>query len=265
MKQIMIEEQERLLNLISQLENELLYLPQGTFFTTRNGDFTKWFCYGSGVKKYIPKSDTDYARALAQGTFIRLQLKEAYKELDAVNAYLRNSVSYDDTATAYLSAHEGLRSMLPGTQSENDAVQAWMNEPYPRLQQNYKGTLYKTLKNDMVKSVAEKEIADTLFRYNLPYRYEAGISFDNGRTFFYPDFTILNPVNMKVYLWEHFGMGELNYYQHKNANKMYVYFDNGFIPGLNLICTASTDTTKLTKAQIEKNIQYYFGEYIQNK
>lgn len=110
----------------------------------------------------------------------------------------------------------------------------------------------------MVKSKAEKDIADALFLAGIPYRYECGISFNNGKTWYYPDFTIMDPGTGNLYLWEHFGMEELEYYRHKNADKMYIYFENGYIPGKNLICTSSSADRKLTKAQIRKIIDYYF-------
>ena len=39
---------------------------------------------------------------------------------------------------------------------------------------------------------------------------------------------------------------------------MYVYFENGYIPGYNMICTVSNDKEKLTTVEIQKTIEHYF-------
>ena len=118
------------------------------------------------------------------------------------------------------------------------------------------------MKGDLVKSRAEKAIADALFAANIPYRYECGITFDQGRTWIYPDFTIMDPETGKIFLWKHFGMAEINYYCRHNANKMYTYFENGYILGSNLICTAETEEKKLTEAQIEEVIHFIITAFL---
>ena len=67
----------------------------------------------------------------------------------------------------------------------------------------------------------------------------------------------MDPQTGKIYIWEHFGMEDLNHYLRKNTDKMYNYFENGYIPGNNLICTSS-ENRPLTKAQIKRTIDFYF-------
>jgi len=223
MKQLMLNEKQRLDAQISDIEQELCTLPPGTLYIAQNGRYTKWYCYNNGKETFISKADTKYALALARATFLRLLLKDAIAEREAVNAYLRNAVSEKDTVTAFLNTHEEFRKIVMGDIKFNDSVQEWLSSPYPKPSQKYKGTTYKTLKGDLVKSIAEKDIADALFLHNIPYRYECGITFNNGRNYFFPDFTIMHPVTGQIYLWEHFGMAEQNYYQRNNANKVYEY------------------------------------------
>ena len=252
----MVEEQTRIRTLISELESSLKDAPEGTFYTVRNKHYTKWFLYKNRKNYPVSKADIKTAKELAMATFNRIRLQEAKEELDAVNAYLRN-VGTTDSAR-YLADHPEVRKLLNTAPSLPDNVLDWANAPYKKPDKEFKGTTYPTLKGDLVKSKAEQEIANLLFLAGIPYRYECGISFDNGRTYFYPDFTIMDPVTGEIFLWEHFGMEELNYYRHKNANKMYVYFENGYVPGKNLICTFSNDNKKLTKVRIRETIDYYF-------
>ena len=256
----MITEYNRLRALIQELETSLRSAPEGTFYTTRNGNYTKWYLYSGGRNFPVSKKDPENARALAAATFDRIRLKEAFVELGAIKSYLRN-VSQDAATMSpekYLAKYPEVRKLLKINPAWSEMVRKWASEPYTRSTREFKGTLYPTLKGDLVKSKAERDIADALFLAGIPYRYECAVSFDNGRTTFYPDFLIMHPLTGELYIWEHFGMEELGYYRRKNANKMYEYFDNSFVPGKNLICTCYSGEKELTKAQIQKTIDFYY-------
>ena len=257
MREIMIAELSRLKKQINDLQQQLKQLPEGTFYTAQNGKYKKWFCYVNGRTEPIRKTNRSLAVGLASAAFIRFRLEELKKDVDATNAYLRNASDKD--LFSFFEEHPDLRELLGNYGSMSVESAEWAATPYKRPDIIYKGTLYKTLKGDLVKSRAEQMIADTLFLAGIPYRYECGITFNNGKTWFYPDFMIMHPRTGEILLWEHFGMEDLEYYRHKNANKMYVYFDNGFIPGKNLICTVSNDQIQLTPARIQANIHEYLS------
>ena len=257
MKETMLNEYVRLSDLIEELTASLKRLPKGTFYSSRNRKYTRWYQYVNGKSISIRKSDKAFAQALATATFLRMQLKEAQEMMDATKAYIRNMGSTN--SEAFLETHEELRKMLNHAQPLSDTVRQWANAPYQKFTKPYKGTLYQTYKGDLVKSQAEKEIANALFLAGIPYRYECAISFDGGRTYYYPDFTIMDPRTGNIFLWEHFGMEELNYYRNNNADKMYTYFLAGYIPGKNLICTSSSEENRLTPDMIRKLIDYYFS------
>ena len=270
LKHQMIEEKNHLATLISKLNIQLDQLPEGTFHIIRNGRYTKWVSYRNGKRISLRKSDRALASRLAAKTFYRHLIQQAEQELSAIDAYLRNCGNLN--IHEFLDSHEEIRQLIsdsiPASLHPADAaplqdrIREWMSAPYPHNPIVYKGTLYKTLKGDLVKSAAEQAIADALFLAGIPYRYECGLSFNNGRSMYYPDFVILHPRTGEIFLWEHFGMSELTYYCKRNADKMYTYFENGYVPGKNLICTAETDTLRLTAAQISKQIEYYFGDAI---
>ena len=261
MKKLMLSEYSRLSDLIQRISSSLEKLPEGTFYSSWSRDHAKWYRYINGHSFLIRKSDKAFAQALASATFLRVQLKEAMEQMDATKAYLRNIGDTD--SESFLEKHDEIRRLLNISQPLlSETIQQWENAPYQKPVKPYKGTLYRTLKGDLVKSLAEKEIANALFLAGIPYRYECGISFDGGRTYYYPDFTIMDPYTGNIYLWEHFGMEELNTYRNKNADKMYTYFLAGYIPGKNLICTSSNNEEHLTPAMIKKTIDYYFKDNI---
>ena len=269
MREFMQQEEKRLEEVIRETKNRLLEMPEGTFFTSGCGKQIRWFYYSRGKCFTIRKADRKFARALAEKKFLQHRLKEEETELEAVHAYLRNS--YDPENERFLQENPELKRLLfdfPDPQdlgqsgsagSTEDQIRHWAAADYRKSDIPFKGTLYKTLKGDLVKSAAERDIANALYLAGIPYRYECGISFDGGKNYIYPDFTIMHPMTGEIFLWEHFGMAELDYYRHKNANKMYVYFDHGYFPGRNLICTYASDTFSLTKSQIQETIAFYFN------
>ena len=256
MQEIMKEELERLRKQIRILEQLLTQLPDGQFYTVRNGKYIKWYRYRNGRNELIRKSSRSLAKELARAAFARFRLEELRKEKDAVNAYLRNAGCMD--SSVFFEKYPGIQELLTDERPRSIRIREWLEAPYKKPDSTYTGTLYPTLKGDLVKSRAEQMIADALYLAGIPYRYECGISFNGGKTWYYPDFTILHPVTGEIFLWEHFGMEELERYRHKNADKIYVYFDNGYIPGKNLISTVSTDQCKLTPARIQEILHLYF-------
>lgn len=257
----MKQELARLNQLESQMERRIQQFPEGTFYATRNGKTYKWFTYINGTKTLLRKSERKKAVLLAQKTFLQYQLKVLKKERKAIEKYLI-LCDYSDEE-AYLENHPEVKNLLVegGFQfagGENIHVSAWENAPYETSTVPFGKYVYKTLKGETVRSKTEKDIADALFINGIPYRYECRLEFNNGQVIYYPDFTILHPLNGHIYIWEHFGMAELNHYIHKNADKMYTYFLNGYLPGKNLICTYATDRDYLTQAEIQSIIDQYF-------
>lgn len=260
LKDIVIQEKEHQEKILAELKEYLKEAPEGTFYAAQNGKYYKWYSYNNGKRTVIRKQERDLAYRLAKKIFARFRLKETEKELKAIHAYLQRCSDKDNET--FLQKHEAIRQLISENTPLPDRVREWANAPYPADTTPYKGMCYKTLKGDMVKSQAEKEIANALYLAGIPYRYECKWSFDGGKRTIYPDFVIMHPLTGKILIWEHFGMEDLNYYRHKNADKMYLYFDNGFVPGLNLITTVSNDEVKLTPAKIQETIHYYFHEWL---
>ena len=255
MRDSILQEKSRLEKRIQRLEKSLQQAPEGTFYTVTRGKNIQWYSCIDGKRVYIRKKDREKAKRLALKQYYRFLLNEMKKDLQAASSYLRLCSNFD--FNVYLEDHPEIRELIYQGRTRIQKVRDWEKEPYEHSAITGKYQ-YKTLKGDLVKSLTEKNIADALFVRGIPYRYECRMVLSTGSHVVYPDFVIMDPATGNIYIWEHFGMSELSYYQARNADKLYQYFINGYIPGLNLICTASDDKNKLTQEQIGDIIEFFF-------
>lgn len=93
---------------------------------------------------------------------------------------------------------------------------------------------YNTLHGEKVRSKSEAIIADTLFRYKIPYEYEKILAAD-GRT--HIDFTIKHSIQGCTMYWEHFGLMNDRDYVYNYLLKKKHYEKLGICEGKNLITT----------------------------
>ena len=101
---------------------------------------------------------------------------------------------------------------------------------------------YSTAAGVCVRSKSERTIADTLTRYGLPFKYEAGFTCNVEGTpvLYYPDFTILRPDGHEV-IWEHLGLIENSVYLGKAMRKLSNYMLAGLSLADDLIVTLESD------------------------
>ena len=99
--------------------------------------------------------------------------------------------------------------------------------------------IYLTRSGIRVRSKSERTIADLLCQNEIPYRYEAELSF--GDSFITPDFTINRPYDGKLFLWEHLGLMDREEYRSHTNKKLALYNRYGYYPFENLICTYEHD------------------------
>ena len=121
-----------------------------------------------------------------------------------------------------------------------------------------------TARGERVRSKSEVIIADTLFRHNIPYRYEFPLqlhrSTQNTRSStvtFHPDFLCLNVRTRTEFYWEHFGIMDNPEYSNNAAGKLRLYTENGILPGRNLIITMETQKEPLNIRVLEKLISEF--------
>lgn len=87
-----------------------------------------------------------------------------------------------------------------------------------------------------MRSKGEAIIANALYGFGIPNRYEEELLLPDNRRPYYPDFTIRLPQERYLY-WEHWGFLNKEKYRRDNVEKLAAYQENGLIIGQNLIIT----------------------------
>lgn len=183
------------------------------------------------IQRYIRKEDMEWAFLWVNERKKRWErLKELKKEIKKViKGLLTFSVSIEDIGWE-IKAHK-LKKGLKKAQKKP-----------------FKGRCrYVTVKGDLVRSRAERKIANELFHRGISYFYERAISV-HGKTVL-PDFVIY--ISGKIIIWEHLGMLDIPEYAAKWERKRYFYEQIGFIQGVNMIVTTEKSIDGLT---IEKEL-----------
>lgn len=103
-----------------------------------------------------------------------------------------------------------------------------------------------------MRSKSELLIAEKLYEFDVPFRYEEIIHINGQR--FSPDFRIMLP-DKGVKYWEHCGMMENMQYRIRNSRKMTEYEKAGIVPWKNLIITYDTMDGGINLAAVEAEIR----------
>lgn len=243
---------------IEARKQALLKAPEGKLRTIKYGKTFQYYIRTDGKDThgdYIPKRNRKLASALAQKDYDKQLINFASEELMAIHEYL-NATSMDAIGKICDNMHEGKRILVnPVYKDQATFVNAWEAVSYepgyfmPEEKEHY------TVKHERVRSKAEENIANMMAMYGIPYRYEFPMLLDNVER--RPDFTCLNVRTRKEFIWEHFGMMDIEDYALKNVDKIGRYILNGYIPGENFIMTFETQNKPLHSGVIKAMIENY--------
>lgn len=249
------QEKNKLLLQRDELEAKIATLPQEDLICTRNGKYIKWFQSNGRDPIYIPKSKRSYAEQLAVKKLYKTQQKEIQQEISLLDQCLQ---VYDNPKhSSKLLEDSPYANLITSYFSQfPNAISCWLEEEYKHNTNYPEGLIHPTYAGNKVRSKSEVIIANALFNYNIPYRYESGIQLDD--IIFYPDFTICHPKTMEIYYWEHFGMMELTSYSDKVFSKLKIYANHNIIPSINLITTYETKDYPINSSEIKETIEKYF-------
>lgn len=226
---------ERLLEREKHLKNvvtdELRGMPQGKLYVREKGAKKYYSMYLNGTEKGISKNPNMVA-ALKRKLYLEnelVRMKKEYKVLEA--AVLK--LACDDKC-------------------ESGFAESWVNEAFESNPLKPENLTYMTESGVKVRSKSERTIADKLFYYGIPFRYECAVGSEGQKM--YPDFMIMRR-DGSVVLWEHFGLtGKQDYYLNSVA-KIQKYRNMGFVQHKNLICTWEEDL--LDPAEIRRIIERF--------
>ncbi len=240
---------------IKLLEKKVKKYPSGLLVCYKINNHSKWYCQetdssGKITRKYIPKSNKQFAQKLAQKNYYSTLLKEKKSELDCINRYLKDIRSIKSSSMLNPSSNffELLNDLSP--------ISSWEKESYIKNPDHPEACIFKTKKGDYVRSKSEAYIADTLYENNIPYRYECRMKI--GDISLHPDFTIMHPITGNIYIWEHFGLMNRKSYVSSSFDKIPLYQSASFMPGHNMIITYESTEMPLDYEQVIAIINFYF-------
>lgn len=231
-------------------------IPKAKVYVSRSNGCSQYYINSGEGKKYVKASDRKLVAKQVQLDYelrVNSKLKVMVKRLDR---FLKN-YDIDALKEEYdILCKEKQSLIIPVLKPQDQLIEEW--DEYVIGDQNYyfKEGKFKTKKGEMVKSKSEKIIADYLYEYGIPYKYEPAIYFDWGESVF-PDFAILNVRTEQTIYWEHFGKLSDDEYAGKNFRKLLKYEEAGYRVGENMIITMESEKDPLNVKIVEEKILKY--------
>lgn len=242
---------------IIKAKDEIKKLPEGKLKCTKSNGSNQYYING----KYTSKNNMRLIQGVAQREYLEKVVPLLEKTLKKM-IILQETLEINSIEKYYeslCSARKELVVPLFNT-TENIIKQHMQAEYEPGEFDEDNQTEFFSMNGERLRSKSELIIADELYKYNVPYRYEMPLILnDRGREItIRPDFTIINRSNGKKYIYEHLGMMDNPDYVEKNMRKLDLYEKNGFLLGKNLIITRETSDVPLIISVVKKYIENYF-------
>lgn len=221
----LLRENNRKKELISLLES----FPEGCLVTQKKGNYLEYYIY-------FYKNGKRKSRYLS---------KERDKELIEIMKHKKEAASGIKKEISFIS--EYIKALYPIAKQicdEFSLPDKLFPPSFSQKEDRKEQLTILTDRGEMVRSKSEKFIADTLYKFNLDYRYEQVLNL--GGVIFYPDFTVISPLNGQKYFWEHLGLRNERYLLDWE-NRRCVYDNHGIKEGRNLIVTTEDDTNNFNR------------------
>ncbi|MCR5584227.1 MAG: hypothetical protein K6F63_02180 [Lachnospiraceae bacterium] len=242
---------------IKKAENEEKTFPEGGLrisVTSGRCRYYKVTSESGHLGKYISKKETKLLGLLAQKSYNKEFLKNAYKELKLLKktyAYLTDS----SVEKIYARQIPGRKILIkPYIIPDDMYVREWERKKFKTNEFMIENRVYATRRGDDVRSKSEAILADLLFELDIPYHYEAALYLNNGQVK-YPDFTLLNKKTREEIFLEHFGLLDDESYRRNALRKVVEYESAGIYLGKNLLITYETGEFPLDIKKIRKMLK----------
>lgn len=244
--------------LLDKCRKEFDSLPEG-ILSSRKKDGKTFYVHeyksdeGTGRCRRHIGADDDLLRRLARKRYLEQLMLQLSKETDRLRKFVAGRSDVDPAQI--IDSMKGVYSTLPEEYFFDTHIRdarKWAQAPY--RMSNYKTDEKKqtTSRGLHVRSKSELLIAEKLYEFDIPFRYEEVIMIAGRR--YAPDFKILRRSGKLVY-WEHFGLMENQDYRYKNKMKLSVYERAGIMPWRNLIVTYDEYDGGINLAVIESEIR----------
>ncbi len=269
-----------ILNLKTSISEALRKAPKGKIrFSTSNG-YTQYYLRTESFDKsgkYLSKSKHSIIKKYIQKSYNEKVLIILNNELDFLSNFLGISNEKIDSDSLQFQKLNNLANhfniqlqevysnypidakkfIKPIDISDEEFINSWLSVKYngKKLPENI--PWYETTNHERVRSKSELNIANTLAKFDIPYKYECPLILKNNLLLF-PDFTVLNVKERKEIYWEHRGMMDDRDYARHAVARNKSYLSNGLFIGKDLIITEETITHPLGTNEIEAIIKNYF-------
>lgn len=258
-KKQLIDEQERLAQIIKRTKQELQNVPEGTLRISKSQGCPQYYHCKKGSSHngvYLPQKEIELARQLAQKSYNEKILRYAEKTYMKISRLLTD---YEDEKLEqiFLSEHpERQKLITPVEATFMQKLEQWIAQPYISKEFSAESPVILTNNGLRVRSKSEKILADYFDSMGLAFKYECPLHLKPFGTI-YPDFTFLSERTGKEIYWEHEGMLDNPDYAKSAVKKIELYEMNGILQGENLILTFETSTSVMNTEIIKKLTRRY--------
>ncbi len=267
---LLVHEKEKDLN---SRTRAISRLPEGKVITTRNHHKPVFYRLSEhgGKKKRTVIKDIDELAALLRSEYLTKVTPADQKRAEAMQQCLKtmtecrdDDVILEKMIGRVMKNSSLLREMMPGASAlqieaelrgrilNSAELSAWEKAPYAKSDYRSENRVFMTSRGLMVRSKSEVIIAELLYAYGIPFRYEE-LRFIDG-TAYAPDFTIMRADGSIVY-WEHMGKVDSFRYFDRQLSKLRTYYTEGIVLWKNLIITFDDENGLLSAAEIRNKIE----------
>ncbi len=259
---------------MKKLENELLYEKNKSKNVLKNvnkeiNDLKKdkgkikVIAIGNTVQCYIKENEEDgkyghYLPASQRERAINIVKYEYYHKLkDALEKRIKTidktikTINQTDPLEIYRKIGKGKQKLVDPIELSNEQYRSqWEKFEFEGKPFEENAPEIYTDRGERVRSKSEKIIADKLYRENIAYRYECPLEIPYVGTI-YPDFTLLDEVNRRNIIFEHFGLMHDEGYVNNAIFKLQTYAREGYVLGDNLFVTMETAERPLDSRMVD--------------
>lgn len=258
LKELLLEEQQRLENITKVTKERLKDAPTGALRISKSHNTLQYYRCTEKKKSgiYINKNNIETAQQLAQKAYEEKVLKLAEKRLSQIQKITKD---YDENEIEkiYLKERPERQALInPIEPTWEQKVEEWKSREYKGKGFREDTTIILTEKGERVRSKSEKILADYFYRNGIEYKYESPL-YLNGFGTIYPDFTFLSPKTGQEMYWEHNGMVDVPAYAKNMVRKIQAYERNEIFQGERLILTYETEQIILNTSKIEQLVKRY--------
>lgn len=242
---------------IEIVEREVAGAPRGRLAQERkNGRDTllvETYDKGKRRRRYLTKNP-ELASALVRRDLLKAELDALLLNYKLMSVSAEKAADYDIDAEMLkikkrMSAvTDELLHMALAQGGGND----WESAEYEMLDYKPQERKHTTSRGLKVRSKSELLIAEKLYEYGLPFRYEQVIHFDGIDLA--PDFTIRR-ADGKLFYWEHEGLTDKVDHMRWQKRKAELYASIGIVPWNNYIVTYDNEDGEIDLREVEAQIR----------